>query len=556
MHLTARTATKPSARWLLVCFTICWIAAGGVSVAGGPGFFGNPRRTQQRAGKKARDNNKRTSKKRKDVERFAKRVDTILAAEDASKADWGILIVDRDTGETLYGANSEKYFLPASNMKLFTTALAMARLGPNYRFTTTVSTAGSISADGKLDGDLVLVGRGDPNLSNRKFPFVKKVEREGSAENVLAELANALVARGITQIEGNVLADDTYFSAERYPAGWGIDDMPWSYGAPVSAIAVNDNTVTIELQSGDKSGDVATYSIDPWTQDFIVKNEVVTGLVGTKADLTLTREPGARLVTLSGTLPLGETAGRLVLAVEEPAEHAAWLLKRMLEARGIAITGAAQARHYSPPAARLPDQTAAQAATQDAAPQVLASHTSVPLADSIRVVNKISQNLHAEMLLRTSARESAGAKTLDDALNFAREFYASIGIAKNDLAINDGSGLSRRDLVTPAAVVTLLRYAAMQPWSAIYEASLPVSAEDGTLAERMKQTAAAGRIHAKTGSVEHVSALSGFAETLGGERLVFSMLGNNFAGKNHDEALVLDAICAAMVEELGATRRK
>lgn len=504
------------------------------------------------------------AKKRKDVERFAKKLETILAAEQASKAEWGILIVDRTTGETLYAVNADKYFTPASNMKLFTTTLAMAKLGPDYRFTTALSTAGTISSDGTLAGDLILVGHGDPNLSNRKFPLVKEVERDGPPEKVLAELASALVASGITLIDGNVIADDSYFSAERYPGGWEIDDMVWSYGAAVSAISVNDNTVTVELRPGEKEGDATTYTIEPTTQDLTLKNEVVTGLAVTKADLRISREPGARLVVLTGVIPLGSAAHRLVLAIEEPAEHAARLLRQLLEVRGVTVNGEAQARHFlydshavGPVADSANDTASLQGSSQaPARAQVLASHTSVTLADAIRVINKISQNLHAEMLLKSAARESAGAMTLEDALKLAREFYASIGIAKDDLVINDGSGLSRRDLVTPAAVVTLLRYTATQPWAAVYESSLPVSGEDGTLAERMKQTAAAGRIHAKTGSVEHVSALSGFAETLAGERLVFSMFGNNFAGKNRDEALVLDAICAAMVEELGANNKK
>lgn len=502
---------------------------------------------------------KKPGKKRKDSEKFARRVESILAAEDASKADWGILVAERETGEVIYEADAEKYFLPASNMKLFTTALAMTKLGPEYRFTTTVFSAGAITGEGRLAGDLILLGTGDPNLSNRKFPYAKEVERDGPPEKLLAELANAVVARGIKQIEGNVIADDSYFAAERYPNGWEIDDMVWSYGAAVSAIAVNDNTVTAEIRPGEKEGDETTLTLEPWTEDFAPKNQVLTSLPGTKSDLTVTREPGSKTVGLSGTLPAGSAPRRLVLAIEEPAEHAARLLKRMLEARGITITGEALARHYSPPSTRSWPQSSPQPpgqVTMTAAPQqAIGSHTSVMLADAVRVVNKISQNLHAEMLLRTAARQAANAMTLDDALKFAREFYESIGIAKSDLVIHDGSGLSRRDLVTPSAVVKLLRYADTQPWAAAYEASLPISGEDGTLADRMKQTSAAGRIRAKTGSVEHVSALSGFAETVKGQRLVFSIIGNNFAGNNHDEAQVIDAICAAMVEEIGPNKK-
>ena len=154
-----------------------------------------------------------------------------------------------------YAKNADSYFVPASNMKLFTTALALAKLGPDYRFHTTLETRGTISSNGKLSGDLLLVGRGDPNLSNRKFPFDLKEEFDGPPEKVLVELADALVARGVKEIAGDVVGDDSYFPRERYPNGWEIDDMVWEYGAAISAIVVDDNTVALTLSPGDKMGD-------------------------------------------------------------------------------------------------------------------------------------------------------------------------------------------------------------------------------------------------------------------------------------------------------------
>jgi D-alanyl-D-alanine carboxypeptidase/D-alanyl-D-alanine-endopeptidase (penicillin-binding protein 4) len=180
---------------------------------------------------------------------------------------------------------------------------------------------------------------------------------------------------------------------------------------------------------------------------------------------------------------------------------------------------------------------------------VLAEHVSVPLGDSVKLVNKISQNLHTEMLLRTVARQNGLWMSTEDLLKVPQDFYASAGIAPDDVIQTDGSGLSRHDLVTPRAVATLLKYAQAQPWFAPYYASLPVAGLDGSLQDRMKGTVAAGRIHAKTGSVEHVRTLSGFAETPSGRRLIFSFLSNNQGGKNHEAADALNGLCVAMIEE-------
>jgi len=178
---------------------------------------------------------------RADVARFRQRVETALSASGPDKGFWGVLITDAAMGEILYARNAGNYFTPASDAKLFTTALALATLGPEYRVRTTISTTGTLDANGVLNGDLVLTGRGDANLSNRKFPYEKKIERDGSPEKALAALADAVAAGGVREIEGGIVADDSLFQLERFPSGWTVDDMLWSYGAAVSAIAFNDS---------------------------------------------------------------------------------------------------------------------------------------------------------------------------------------------------------------------------------------------------------------------------------------------------------------------------
>jgi D-alanyl-D-alanine carboxypeptidase/D-alanyl-D-alanine-endopeptidase (penicillin-binding protein 4) len=467
--------------------------------------------------------------------RFGGRAETLLDAWPSSKGDWGLLIVDGETGETLFAKNVDGYFVPASNMKLFTTALALAKLGPDYRFHTTLETRGPLSPDGTLSGDVVLVGRGDPNLSNRRFPYELKEEFDGPPEKVLIELADALAARGVKEISGDVIGDDSYFPRERYPNGWEIDDMVWEYGAAISSIVVDDNTVALTLTPGEKTGDPVVASVAPLTPDFALQNDVTTSAPELKSDLRLTREPGAKLVVVRGTLPARSAPRKLVLAIEEPALHAASLLAGLLPERGIKLDGGIRAVHV---------------ADTDATPRtVLAEHVSVPLGDSVKLVNKISQNLHTEMLLRTAARQNGLWSTSEEMLKTPQDFYAAAGIAPDDVLQTDGSGLSRHDLVTPRAIVTLLKYAQGQTWFAPYYRSLPVAGIDGSLQDRMKATVAAGRIHAKTGSVEHVRTLSGFAETPSGRRLIFSFLSNNQGGRNHEAADALNGLCVAMIEE-------
>jgi serine-type D-Ala-D-Ala carboxypeptidase/endopeptidase (penicillin-binding protein 4) len=479
---------------------------------------------------------KRDKKLEAERKRFVERTDVLLSQAPANKGEWGLLIIDAETGETLYELNADKYFVPASNMKLFTTALALAKLGPDYRFHTTLETRGALSPEGKLSGDLVLVGRGDPNLSNRKFPYDLKEEFDGQPEKVLAELADAVVAKGMKEISGDVVGDDSYFPREPYPNGWEIDDMVWEYGAAISAIVVDDNTVTLTLTPGDLAGDAVQASVAPATPDFVVENKVVTSAPEVKSDLTLTREPNSKTVVVRGTLPAHSTPRKLVLAIHEPAEHAAALLAHLLSDRGVKIDGTARALHVP----EAPTETPRA---------LLAEHLSVPLGDSVKLVNKISQNLHTEMLLRAAARQNGIWATPDDLMKFPTDFYTAAGIAPGDVIQTDGSGLSRHDLVTPRAIVALLKYAQDQPWFTPFYLSLPVAGIDGTLEPLMKTTTAAGRVHGKTGSVEHVRTRSGYAETIGGRKLIFSFLSNNQGGKNHEALDALDALCVAMIEE-------
>jgi D-alanyl-D-alanine carboxypeptidase/D-alanyl-D-alanine-endopeptidase (penicillin-binding protein 4) len=475
---------------------------------------------------------------RSDIARFSGRVQAALASTDNDKAYWGLLITDAETGEVLYSLNAGRYFMPASNAKLFTTAMALATLGPDYRIRTTVESAGEPDSSGRVTGDVVLVGRGDANLSGRVLPFVQRADHNGPPEKALADLADQVVAAGVKEVSGDIVADDSYFAPERYPPGWGIDDAVWSYGAAVSAVAINDNFISVDLRPGATIGAPLVYSAAPWPGIYEIRNDTMTTAAGTEPKLRLERDPDSQTFHLTGTLPLDAPARQLQLAVTQPAENAAAILMQLLGARGVHVEGQSRAHH---------GDRVAQAASPM---RVLAEHVSPALLEDVRLTNKLSMNLHAELLLRVAAREKAGATTIDDALAFATQFRQTIGIAPDDVQLTDGSGLSRGDLVTPQSVVQLLAYAQRQPWGSDFQAMLPVAGQDGTLENRMRGTAAAGQVHAKTGLVEHVNSLSGYATSRRGAHLIFAIFGNNTGTHGRDAINVVDSICVAMVEEL------
>jgi len=498
-------------------------------------------------------------KVRLDAALFRDRVLAILRSTNSERSFWGMLVADRDTGVALYEMNADHFFMPASNAKLFTTAVALATLGSDYRFRTTLESNAMLGSDGRLPGDLILVGRGDPDLSNRRVPYVGTQEREGVTEKVLAEMADGAVAEGLKEVDGDIVADDRYFPYDPYPAAWTVGDLFFRFGAPVSAIAFNDNTVLIDILPAERIGESATIRTEPAVAAGSFAYDITTGPKDLEPDLAVVRQPGERSVLLRGTVPLGHQAVRLDLAMIEPAETAALALKRLLEARGVQVAGRTEVRHAPPPeTSAAGEPILAHVAQMEPEPnrQVLAEHVSLPLLEAVRITNKVSQNLHAELLLRAVGRAKLGLGSTAAGLKVEQSFLRQAGIIDGDVVLTDGSGLARADLVTPRAVVALLQYVVGQPWGVDYISTLPVAGVDGTLENRMVHTAAANRIQAKTGEVEHERGLSGYATTLGGERLVFSIFYNNNPQKGPESSLPIDRIAAAMVETLGAGRPK
>ncbi len=491
------------------------------------------------------------------VVQFRRDVDAALADPNAQKAFLGVLIVDAETKQPLYELNADHYFTPASNTKLFTTALALATLGPDYRFRTTIETRGTLDPAGRLRGDLVLVGRGDPDFSNRRIPYDAVNPIDGPSDKPLAELVDAVVAKGVKEIDGDIVGDDSYFPYEPYPEGWAVGDLPEDYGAAVSAICFDDNGLDVKVTPGNQIGAAAWVTVEPWPGYDVYDYGITTGAADSPPDFHMVAEPGPKKFLLRGSIPLGRATMDLPAAMPEPADYTAHVLKQMLSARGIRVTGDARAEHAPPPPENPPTESPSLAPSSDApAPLVLAEHDSPPLIEIVRVLNKVSENQHAEILLRTVAKERTGMGSLAGGLAVEQKFLTSIGVALGDVLVADGSGLSRGNLVTPRAVVALLEYVRQQPWGDAFVTTLPVAGVDGTLEHRLNNTPAEGRIQAKTGSVEHTQAVSGFATTLHGEHLIFSMFDNHNGGPSREAVKVLDLIAVAMVQDLGAPAKK
>jgi len=504
------------------------------------------------------------------VKPLPERIAAVLSATDLARGFWGIEVASLSTGKTLYSQNADKLFTPASNTKLFTTAAALALIGPDYKFHTTVETAGTLDRYGRLNGDLVLVGHGDPNLSGRELPYDLRTQRNDDPIQALEALADALVQKGVKFIDGDIVADDSYFAFERYGEGWSQDDLVWADGAPVSALTINDNVVFVNILPADRPGEKAFVSVKPFADYYRLDNRIITTPAGTGRKFFVNREPGSTVLTLWGNMPLDDAGANEALAIEDPAEFAAGLFRRLLEKRGIVIYGHDRTRHTE--LATLStfsvttlapsrggrvndnDNDGQSRPLKNDQPVTLASYESKPLLQDVRVINKVSQNLHAEILLRLLGRERGNAGTIEGGLEVLRGFLIKAGISNDQYVFYDGSGLSRQNLVTPHAVVELLRYCSTQPWGADYKATFPVSGVDGSLTERLTSPRLHSRIMAKTGSLGGVKTLSGYATTDAGEVVVFSILSNNFNLPAKRVTDAIDELVQAIIDDAPAAK--
>jgi D-alanyl-D-alanine carboxypeptidase/D-alanyl-D-alanine-endopeptidase (penicillin-binding protein 4) len=435
-------------------------------------------------------------------------------------------------------------FTPASNAKLYTTALALVRLGATYQFRTVVRTSMPVSPGESAVSDLIFVGGGDPNLSGRVLPFSQTAIDSNPLSSV-QKLADQIQSRGIETVKGDIVGDDTRYPFEPYPDGWTVDDSLWYYGAPVSALAVNDNAMRITVRPSN-SGELASARMEPDFGYFLLMNQAVTD-ESRASHIQISRNPGSNEIVISGSIgklapPLQEELG-----VPDAALFAAEALKSELESRGIAILGEARGLHRDLSA--VPDPLRAPRLVDLPAGTEVASIDSAPVWQTIQVINKVSQNLHAEMLLREVAVATRGVGTLAAGLDERKIFLLSAGIPENSYELDDGSGLARQDLTSPHATVQLLRYMWNRPERETWVASLPVWGADGNLQHHFKAIEGAARVHAKTGSLAHVAALSGYLQTDSGRWIAFSLMANSEIDKTGAVQKLFDAACALFLQQ-------
>lgn len=422
----------------------------------------------------------------------------------------------------LYAINQEQFFLPASITKLFTSAVSLVLLGPDFRFETGLYTD-SEPAEGVISGNLFIRGNGDPTLSARF--------RDGGGRAVFNEWADRLVTSGVRRINGNIVGDGGLYESGPLGRGWSWDDELRCFSAQISALSFDDNCVSILVAPGTQPGEKGRVTVRDQSDYLTALNETLTAQPNEESTITVARGKENNLIVVSGHVPLAATPHEYRVAIQNPALFAATHLKLALESKGIAVAGT------------VTDRSAFQAQPLYPFLRLLARYTSPPLAEIIKHVNKPSQNLYAELLFLTLGSRFGGQASAERASQVVSETLSRMGVDPQAALLYDGSGLSRLNLVKPSAVIELLSYMYRHEYFRYFLDSLPVAGVDGTLRSRMRDTGAQGVVRAKTGTLAHVRNLAGYVEGRTGNMIAFAIMTNNYAGPLQELKDFQDAIC-------------
>lgn len=423
---------------------------------------------------------------------------------------WGVQVVSLDTGRTIFEHEPQLRLSPASNSKLYAGALALDRLGGDYRIVTPLLATAPVGADGTVDGDVVVSGRGDPGWNPRR--------EKKDFWTAFAPFVAVLRQAGVRRINGDLVADATWLRVLPYGAGWTADDLGDYYGAEVSAVTIEENYVDLLVTPAAEAGQPCAVEVRQPLSGLTIDNRTVTAPAGAERRLRVLRLPGETRVLLQGELPVGGKPEETEATVPRPAEWFAVALREALAREGIAVGGRARSQRWPEPSV----ESAAQ----------LGEVVSAPLRDLLVTIMKPSQNLKTDLVfahlgeLRRTAATPAWRQSDELAVEALGEFLARVGVTDGEVIFEEGSGLSRNNLTTAAATVRLLRFMETHREGAAFRASLPVAGVDGSLRRRMKGTPAEGNAQAKTGSLRWANTLSGFVTTAAGERLVFSLMLN------------------------------
>ncbi|HEV2705025.1 MAG TPA: D-alanyl-D-alanine carboxypeptidase/D-alanyl-D-alanine-endopeptidase [Pyrinomonadaceae bacterium] len=446
------------------------------------------------------------------LEELRARIREVLARPEFVSSHLAVKVASLDTGRVLFEENAEKWLQPASNLKLYTVAAALDRLSPDYRFTTSVYAAARPDPAGTVRGDLIVYGRGDPTYATRFG---------GDYFTAIDELAGKIVAAGVRRVEGDLVGDESYFTGEPFAPGWEWDDLQWWYGAEVSALSVDDNSVDLTVKPGARVGDPCVITVGPSTPLVTIVDRTTTTARGTRREIAVRRALTQNVIEISGGMSIDDRGQSMSVAISRPAMLFATMLRTSLERQGVQFTG--RTRTVS---ARERESAPLQVSTL----VELAVRQSPPLSVISAQTLKPSQNLYTELLLRTLGKVTStdARKTSEEAgIEAVRAFVRAAGMDAEKLLMFDGSGLSRGNLVTAASTLDLLIYMNRHRYSAAFREALPVAGVDGTLRNRMKGTPAQGNARAKTGTLSSATSLSGYVLSAAGERLVFSLMINN-----------------------------